>query len=281
MIALTVRVAAGRAEIVLADLLELAPAGVEERAAGAGVEYVIYAPEAQLPTEEAIRAVAGDALLGLERAEVADDWNESWKRWHRPVELMAGGRRVRIRPPWEPADADAGIELIIDPGQAFGTGGHHTTRLCLELLLEREPGGSLADWGCGTGVLALAAARLGWSPVAAVDFDPAATDATRVNARVNGIAGIEVGHADLTAEPGPAADTVVANLVRPLLLEVAKRLEVVPPVLIASGLLRHEADEVVAAFAVHGLRETGRRQSGEWAAVVLEARPGVGGGRRG
>lgn len=271
MIALTVQVAADRAEIVLPDLLELAPAGVEERQADAGVEYVIYAAEDELPAESAIRAAAGDSLLSLGRSEVADDWSERWKRWHQPVELTAGERRVRIRPPWVPAAEDADIELVIDPGQAFGTGGHHTTRLCLELLLEREPGGSLADWGCGTGVLALAAARLGWFPVTAVDFDPAATDATRVNAEVNGIPGIAIGHADLTAEPGPVADTVVANLVRPLLLQVAERLEAVPRVLIASGLLREEADEVVARFGAHGLLETGRRHSGEWAAVVLEA----------
>ncbi|CAA9517747.1 MAG: Ribosomal protein L11 methyltransferase [uncultured Solirubrobacteraceae bacterium] len=279
MIALRVRVSAERAEIVLAELLELAPAGVEEREAGGAVEYVIYAAEDELPGDAALRAAAGGSLLGLERSEVADDWSERWKHWHQPVTLAAAGRRLRIRPPWEPPAADADIELVIDPGQAFGTGGHHTTRLCLELLLEREPGGSLADWGCGTGVLALAAARLGWSPVTAVDFDPAATDATQVNAEVNGISGIAVGHADLVAEAGPVADTVVANLVRPLLLRVAERLETAPRVLIASGLLREEADEVVAAFARHGLRETGRRHSGEWAAVVLEAEGSVGASR--
>ncbi len=281
MIALTVRVAAERAEIVLAELLELAPAGVEEREAGAAVEYVLYASEAELPPESAVRAAAGDSLLGLDRVEVADDWSERWKRWHRPVELAAGGRRVRVRPPWEPAGDGPGIDLVIDPGQAFGTGGHHTTRLCLELLLEREPGGSLADWGCGTGVLALAAARLGWSPVAAVDFDPASLDATRENAAANGVSGIDIGHVDLTAAPGPVADTVVANLVRPLLLQVAARLEAVPRVLIASGLLRDEADEVAAVFGRHGLRETDRRHSGEWAAVALESASGVGGSRPG
>ncbi|MBA2643990.1 MAG: hypothetical protein H0U80_00930, partial [Solirubrobacterales bacterium] len=85
MIALTVRVAAERAEIVLVELLELAPAGVEEREAGAAVEYVLYASEAELPPESAVRAAAGDSLLGLDRVEVADDWSERWKRWHRPV----------------------------------------------------------------------------------------------------------------------------------------------------------------------------------------------------
>ena len=271
MIALSVRVAAERAELVLAELLELAPAGVEERAGAETVEYVIYADPAQLPSEARVRAAAGDALRGIERAEVADDWSERWKQWHRPVDVVAGRRRVRIRPPWEPAGDGDGIDLVIDPGQAFGTGGHHTTRLCLELLLELDPRGALADWGCGTGVLALAAARLGFEPVMAVDNDAAAVEATRANAVANGIGGVEVGLADLTRGPGPAAATVVANLLRPLLLEVAARMQVAPARLIASGLLREEADEIAAAFAVHGLRERARRESGEWAALLLAA----------
>ena len=87
------------------------------------------------------------------------------------------------------AAAGDGIDLVIDPGQAFGTGAHHTTRLCLELLLELEPAGAFADWGCGSGVLAIAAARLGWAPVLACDSDPAAVEATRENAAVNGVRG--------------------------------------------------------------------------------------------
>ncbi len=269
MIALSVRVAAERAEVVLAELLELAPAGVEERTTPAGVEYVIYADETALPSEAAVREAAGAALLGMKRSEVAYDWSERWKQWHRPVEVASQGRGVRIRPPWEPAMGSDGIDLVIDPGQAFGTGGHHTTRLCLELLLELEPSGSLADWGCGTGVLALAAARLGWSPVTAVDFDPAAVDATRANAEANGIAGIRISRVDLTEESGPLAETVVANLIRPLLLRVASRMKEAPAQLIVSGLLREEADEIAAAFAPLGVRESARREAGEWAALLL------------
>lgn len=269
MIALSVRVAGEHAEVVLAELLDLAPGGVEERGGDNTVEYVLYGDEAGLPSEARLRAAAGPALLGIARTEVADDWNERWKQWHRPVEVAAGGRRVRVRPPWEPPLAGAGVDLVIDPGQAFGTGGHHTTRLCLELLLELEPQGSLADWGCGSGVLALAAARLGWSPVAAVDLDPAALEATRVNAAVNGVESLAVERVDLTEAPGPPAATVVANLVRPLLLEVAGRMDVVPPQLIVSGLLREEAGEVGDAFGRHGLREAARRASGEWAALLL------------
>ena len=157
---------------------------------------------------------------------------------------------------------------MIDPGQAFGTGAHHTTRLCLELLLELDPGGALADWGSGSGVLAIAAARLGYAPVLAVDVEPASLEASAENARVNG-AEVEVRRVNLRREPAPWAPTVTANLVRPLLLDVARLLERAPERLIASGLLREEADEVAAAFAAHGLHERERRFGGEWAAVLL------------
>ena len=110
-------------------------------------------------------------------SEMPDDWAERWKAFHRPVDVSWRLRRLRVRPPWEaPLDGD-GIDLVIDPGQAFGTGAHHTTRLCLELLLELEPAGALADWGCGTGVLAIAAARARLGPGARVDRDPASVEA--------------------------------------------------------------------------------------------------------
>jgi ribosomal protein L11 methyltransferase len=271
VIELTVRVARARAEPVLAELLELAPAGLEERAAGEAVDYVLYGAPGELPDLGTLQAAAGSGLVGVSTREVPDDWSERWKDFHRPVDVVAGGRHVRIRPPWEPAAQPPGdaIELVIDPGQAFGTGGHHTTRLCLELLLERAPGGPLADWGCGTGVLAIAAARAGWSPVLAVDFDPLAVEATRHNAQVNGVR-VEVARHDLRAGPGPQAPVVVANLLRPLLLEVAAGLRAAPDVLILSGLLREEADEVAGAFARHGLRESARREGGEWAALALD-----------
>jgi ribosomal protein L11 methyltransferase len=118
-------------------------------------------------------------------------------------------------------------------------------------------------------VLAVAAARLGYAPVLAVDVEPASLEASRENARVNG-AELEVRRVNLRREPAPWAPTVTANLVRPLLLDVARLLERAPERLIASGLLREEADEVAAAFGAHGLRERDRRSGGEWAAVLLE-----------
>jgi ribosomal protein L11 methyltransferase len=270
VIRLSVTVRGDDAGMVLAELLELSPAGVEERDLDGATEYVIYGAPGELPAVAALEAAAGDVLVTVASEEIADDWDERWKAWHRPVEVSGGGRRLRVRPPWE--TSEPGVpELVIDPGRAFGTGGHATTRLCLELLLELEPSGPLADWGCGTGVLAIAASRLGFEPVVAADYDPLAVDAARENARVNGVELAAVERVDLRAAPGPWAPTVTANLLRPLLLDVARRLERPPERLIASGLLREEADEIAAAFARHGLAERERRVNAEWAALLLEA----------
>jgi ribosomal protein L11 methyltransferase len=268
VIRLAVRVARADAEAVLAELLELAPGGLEEREDGDAVEYVLYGAPGELPALPDVRAAAGDALVDVSTSEIPDDWSERWKAFHRPVDVSWRFRRLRVRPPWEPAHPD-GIDVVIDPGQAFGTGAHHTTRLCLELLLELEPEGALADWGCGTGVLAIAAARLGWAPVLACDWEVASVEATAENAAANGVPAISVTRTDLRSEEGPWAPTVVANLVRPLLLDVAQVMTRPPVALIVSGLLREEGDEVAAAFGRHGLHERDRRTGGEWCALRL------------
>ena len=268
MIRLAVRVRRSDAEVVLAQLLELAPNGVEESEEDDVVEYAVYGAPGELPALPAVRAAAGEALVEVETTEISDDWFDGWKRFHEPV--LVGGR-LHVRPPWIESARKAGVEeIVIDPGQAFGTGSHATTRMCLELLLTLAPGGSLADLGCGSGVLAIAAAKLGWSPVRAVDFEVASVEAARANARVNGVS-LEVARADLRREAPPAADTVVANLLRSLLLELPARMAASPPrALIASGLLRTEADEAAAAFAAIGLAERTRLESGDWAALRME-----------
>ena len=269
MIRLALRVDRVHAEVALAELLELAPGGVEEVDLGAdGVEYAVYGPPGELPVLPDLEAAVGSALIAVTTSELPDDWSERWKRFHQPLVL---GSRLAVRPPWEqPIGAD--VELTIDPAQAFGTGAHATTRLCLELLLSLADAdaerGSVLDLGCGSGVLAIAAAKLGFAPVAAVDYDPLSVDATRENAAVNGVA-LDVARCDLRADPIPGAPLVLANLLRPLLLDYAARLTQPPRTLIASGLLIHEADEIAAAFAAHGLRERDRREGGEWAALLL------------
>ena len=276
MIRLAIRVARADAEIALAELLELAPAGVEEVDRGDTVEYAVYGAAGELPALPDLRAAAGAALVEVATTHVADDWASRWREFHRPVTV---GGRLHVRPPW--ADAPAGsadrpdrhlIDIVIDPNQAFGTGAHHTTRLCLEALLELEPAGPLVDLGCGSGVLAIAAARLGWGPVLGIDHEHEVVRAARANADVNGVQ-IAVRHGDLLhGGPAPSAPTVVANLLRPLLEHVAHRgFQGEPPrVLVVSGLLRAEADPIAAAFAAaHGLRERTRRESGEWTALTL------------
>jgi ribosomal protein L11 methyltransferase len=268
VIRLGVRVRREDAELVLAELLELAPGGVEEVDLGEVVEYAVYGAPGELPDLPDVRAAAGDALVEVSTSEVGDDWAERWREFHRPLVL---GDRLAVRPPWEPPQ-DAEIDIVIDPGQAFGTGAHATTRLCLELLLElpKGPGpfGPLLDLGCGSGVLAVAAAKLGFAPVLAVDHDPLAVQATAENAAVNGVE-IEVARIDLRSDPLPAASTVLANLLRPLLLTYAERMTEPPERLIVSGLLDDEVDEVTRAFARHGLRQERQSRRDAWNAALL------------
>jgi ribosomal protein L11 methyltransferase len=172
-----------------------------------------------------------------------------------------------VRPPWIDGDP---ADLVIDPGVYFGAGTHATTRICLELLLREPPRGAICDWGSGTGVLAIAAARLGWGPVTAVELEPGAVDVIRANAARNGVE-VEARVGDLRAG-APWAPTVLANLPKPILLEIAGRLDrlahhLAPETrIIASGMLAAETEEVVAAF---GLRERRRLEVEGWAGVVL------------
>jgi ribosomal protein L11 methyltransferase len=249
---------------VLAVLLELTPAGLEEVDGEGWVEFAVYGSPGELPSLPEGEADVGGRRVVVRGEEVADDWAERWKRFHVPV--LVGGR-LYVRPPWEQPAVRPGVaEIVIDPGQAFGTGSHPTTRLCLELMLELETRGSFADLGCGSGVLAIAAAKLGFEPVTAVDSDAAAVEATRANARDNGVVLDRAERWDLRREPPPPAVTVAANLMRPLLLQVAPRLEP-PEALILSGLLDEEADDVAAAFAP--LEEQRRLSDRGWAALLL------------
>jgi len=257
---MAVRVPRTDAEVVLAELLSLVPAGLEERDVGDAIEFVLYGAAGELPDVGTIRAAGG---VEVSTSELPDDWGERWRSFHTALDVGP----LRVRPPWEPA-RDGALDVVIDPGQAFGTGSHPTTRLVLELLTGLEPAGALADWGCGSGILAIAAARLGWTPVLACDHDPASVEATIAGAKVNGVT-LEVSRCDLRREPGPYAPTVLANLVRPLLLDVARAMTRPPERLIASGLLPGEVDEVVSAFAQ--LRENRRLEGDGWAAVYLQS----------
>lgn len=265
MIRLAVRAAPDAAERVNAALLELSPSGIE-RVDGPGfVEFAIYGAPGELPALGDGEAEIAGARVHVRGDPVPDDWEERWRRFHVPA-LIAG--QLWVRPPWEQPAVRPGVrEIVIDPGQAFGTGSHPTTSLCLELLLGRPARGSLADLGCGSGVLAIAAAKLGFRPVRAYDAERSAVAATLRNARDNGVELDTIERFDLRHAVPPAADTVVANLMHPLLISLAERLVPRPPALIVSGLLDAEADEVAAALAP--LAEQRRLRRGGWTALLL------------
>src|SRR5438067_13386960 len=205
LIRLGVRASAADAERVLAGLLELAPSGVEQVDGDGWVEFAVYGVPGELPSLPEGEADVAGARVSVRGEPVPDDWAERWRRFHSPV--LIGGR-LYVRPPWdEPAVRPGVHEIVIDPGQAFGTGAHATTRLCLELLLEiasRAPhrGHALVDVGTGSGVLAIAAARLGFRPVVALDNDRESVRAARANAEVND-ARIDVRRFDLRSETLP------------------------------------------------------------------------------
>jgi ribosomal protein L11 methyltransferase len=279
MIRLAVRVARADAADALAELLVFSPAGVEELDGDEDtIEYVLYGAPAELPSRQALAASVGDALLDVSASEIADDWASRWRSFHRPVEIAG---RLHVRPPWCAPCAEANlIDIAIEPGQAFGTGSHATTRLCLELLVALATGVQIAgsrallDLGCGSGVLAIAAAKLGFSPVIAIDHEPESVEATRANAAANGVE-VECALLDVRSDELPSAPLLVANLIAPLLHDLAACLAAPPSVLIASGLLREQADDVSAAFARrHGMRERVRHHDGDWAALLLEGAPG-------
>jgi len=270
MIRLAVRVARAQAEPVLAELLELVPGGLEERDLDDDtVEYALYGAPGELPDVGELRAVAGGALVDVSTSEVSD--GSDWRDWHRPLDVGP----LRVRAPWAPERPGA-LDVVIDPGQAFGTGAHPSTRLTLALLVELpgdrpqgDPPGPLADWGCGSGILAVAAARLGFDPVLACDHERESVAATLAAAEANGVE-LTATRCDLRRAPGPWAPTVLANLVRPLLLEIAAVMERPPERLIASGLTLDEVGDVVAAFEPHGLGLRARRDGDGWSAILLE-----------
>ena len=227
------------------------------------MEYALYGAPGELPSFPQGEAEVGGVVVSVRGEAVAGDWAERWRQFHQPV-LVAD--RVWVRPPWAEPRPGA-IDLVIDPGQAFGTGAHPTTKLSLALMLDLEPRGSFADLGCGSGVLAIAAGLLGFRPVSAVDNEPAALEATEANAAVNRVRLHRVDRVNLRDQRPPAARTVAANLMRPLLLELAGRIEERPDALILSGLLDEEADEVAAAFAP--LHESRRLSERGWSALLL------------
>jgi len=271
MIRLAVRCEPEYADVVLANLTELAPNGVEEERGPGFVEFAIYGPPGEVPELGELQAAAGGGLVDVTTTSVPDDWADRWQDFHRPIEVSG---RLGVRPSWWDAK-DGLIDVVVDPGRAFGTGGHATTRLCLELLVELadagEASGPIADWGTGSGVLAIAAGKLGWSPIVACDREPASLEASEENAQANGVE-VEIERVDVREGPPPVRPTVVANLTANLLEDCARHLQEAaeaPRTLVCSGMLETELDRVADSFSSIGLAESERRTDGDWAALML------------
>jgi ribosomal protein L11 methyltransferase len=262
---ISLRVRADAVEDVLDRLLPLLPAGVHPAEAGEGaVELAAYG--AALPPLAELEALAAGALLGSDEQEAPDDPRERRRRFGRSWEVAG---RLVVRPPDAPPGRAGLPELIVDsPAGAFGTGAHPTTRMCLELLLELEPGGGFADLGCGAGVLAIAAARLGWAPVFAVDHEPRSVEATARNAERNGVE-LEALRLDLLTAPPPPAPTLAANVPAAIHARLAQALAPAVVHVIVSGVTGSDLESVLAAYARAGLEPVDRR-GGAWRAVLLE-----------
>jgi ribosomal protein L11 methyltransferase len=278
---LTLETDAVLAEERSADLFELGASGVEVRdGEGTPMPGVVAPPpgRALLVAWFTERSAADDARAahGGAVAEVPDeDWGEGWKKDFRPLDVG----RVRVRPSWIDEPTPAGkVEVVLDPGMAFGTGSHATTSLCLAALsdvLGARPGASLLDVGTGSGLLAIAARKLGAGRVAANDNDPVAVQVARENAALNGVA-LELTLDPVERIPG-TFDVVVANILANVLVELAPPLcaKVAPGgVLLLSGILGPQEDEVRRAQIAQGLEplQGGDRRQGEWSLLALRRR---------
>jgi ribosomal protein L11 methyltransferase len=243
----------GEAELLL--LLHIFPEGVEELDGA----FAVYAEEPPI----------GFDVVRVE--DVDEDWAENWRSFHHGVHVG----RFWVGPPWELPEAVPGFRpgvggfaadasshpqtIVIDPGRAFGTGAHPTTRLTLELLQELEPG-SLLDIGCGSGVLSIAAAKLGFAPVMGIDVDEAAVEATLENAQANGV-DVQAQLADAFVDDLPRTDVALANVALDVVERLLPRLSC--GTVITSGYLARDRP------AVEGWTFAGRREVDGWAADVL------------
>ena len=269
---------ADRVDLVTGALADAGITGSEVREPRAGAAEIVIYLNAASQDEAASRAA--DIALHLPgidprdvevRKSVPDTvWTENWRSHFAPVAI---GRRLLIVPPWDETRDPERVTLVINPGGAFGTGRHETTALCLEAIETLvAPGAQVADVGCGSGVLAIAAAKLGAARVVASDIEAAAIEATRENAEANGVASRIVAMESAAPPSGHVFDLVVANIYSDTLVALAAPLAAcVGPggSLVLSGIEARRSAGVECAYLAQGLQLQDVRTRGEWAALVF------------
>lgn len=234
----------------MARLLERFPGGFEERDVGGRVELAVF-------TDADGEAALRRAFADVSAEPVEHGWEDRWKEFHRPV--RAGG--LWIGPPWLAPPVGEPV-VVVDPGRAFGTGAHPTTRACVELL-SRIGRGTVLDAGCGSGVASVAAARLGFGPIVAVDIDEVAVEVARETARANRVE-LHAFQADVLHDELPHADVLVANIELAVVEQVLER--VTHPVAVTSGYLDSETP------TAPGWTRSDRVEVDGWAADTLRAK---------
>ena len=248
----------------------LQPAGWQE--ADGGDTLTFWLAEGEEAGETVVPELARLGALGdLEVSRERPGWEDAWRRFHTP--RVVG--RLYVRPPWYPARDDL-LDVVVEAGLAFGTGGHASTRQCLEEI-QVIPPGPLLDLGSGSGVVSFAALRLGFSPVCGVDIDPIAVHAAAGNAALNGLSPtLVVGDAGAPGCALPEADTVVANIALKPILRLAGRFapgadggppELHPPHLLLAGLLVEQGQQAAAAFPCY--QTASRREDDTWLMLHL------------
>lgn len=264
---------------VLDGLLPALPGGVHVTEGQNEHELSLFVGDP--PAERDVEALAGRPVAGWSQTPVAADG--------RVRRLGAGVHvgRIVVRPPSAPAPPEGAVDVVVEPHSVvFGSGSHPTTRMCLELLLGLAPdagesaaggaAGGLADLGCGLGTLAIAAAKLGWAPVVAVDREPGAVAATSEHAAANGV-GVEASLLDLAESDPPWQPTLVLNAAPSVHARVAGRLPESVRTVILSSFVEAEEPDVLAPWTAAGLRVAARRTEDTWVALVL-SRDARGGG---
>ena len=262
------RIPAEAREDVLDGVLPMLPGGIVERPLSDGV-VEISSFGAALPPEDMLRTAAAQPIDEVVYEDVPADWRERRRRFGGGSVMISG--RLLVRSPDDPPAPDGVPEVVIDRGgSGFGSGSHPTTQMCLGLLLDLEPaGGGAADFGCGVGTLAIAAAKLGWAPVYGVDREAPAIEEAKANARRNGVEA-QFAHGDIATDALPIRELLLANAPPPVHHRLAA--EITPAVrhVIVSGIVEGEMEEVRAAYAQAGFTAQRGMAADTWIAMLME-----------